>query len=161
MLTAIQVRNARPKDKAYKVTDGKGLFLHITPAGDKTWRYRYELAGIESTYVIGKYPDITLEAARNERAALREKVKKGINPAIERRQVRREEVQSREAEKAILENCFEAVANDWHFHQKDRWAKAHAEAILTSFKKDVFPSLGAVQVDKITPPMVFGCCSTD
>jgi integrase len=154
MLTAIQVRNAKPKDKAYKVTDGKGLFLHITPAGDKTWRYRYELAGVESTYVIGKYPDITLEAARKERSALREKVKKGINPAVERRQVRREEVQSREAEKAILENCFEAVANDWHFHQKDRWAKAHAEAILTSFKKDVFPSLGTVPVDKITPPMV-------
>ena len=47
-LSAIQVRNAKPKDKPYKLTDGHGLFLHITTSGKKTWRYRFRIAGKES-----------------------------------------------------------------------------------------------------------------
>ena len=78
MLTAIQVRNAKPREKAYKISDGKGLFLHIATSGKITWRYRYELPpGTESTFVIGEYPVLSLEEARVERAALREMVKAG------------------------------------------------------------------------------------
>ena len=75
MITAVQARNAKPKEKAYKLNDGKGLFLHIATSGKKTWRYRYELPpGKESTFVIGKYPVLSLEEARVERAALHEKI---------------------------------------------------------------------------------------
>ena len=81
MLTAIQVRNAKPKDKPYKLADGKGLFLHVATSGKKTWRYRFELSGTESTFVLGEYPVMSLEAARIDRAAKRELVKAGINPA--------------------------------------------------------------------------------
>ncbi|MDD2468012.1 MAG: Arm DNA-binding domain-containing protein [Desulfobulbus sp.] len=71
----------------YKLTDGKGLFLHIAISGKKTWRCRYELPpGKESTFVIGEYPVLSLEAARAERVALREMVKAGENPADARKQ---------------------------------------------------------------------------
>ena len=56
MLTAIEVRNAKPKEKPYKMTDGRGLFLHIATSGKKTWRYRFTLAGTESVFVLGEYP---------------------------------------------------------------------------------------------------------
>lgn len=121
-MTAIQVRNAKPKDKAYKLNDGKGLFLHVATSGKKTWRYRFELPpGAESTFVLGEYPILSLEAARAERVTLRELVKSGINPADARRQEKREVIKAKEAAKKVIENSFEAIALDWYRHQKDRW----------------------------------------
>ncbi len=155
MLTAIQVRNAKPKEKAYKLTDCKGLFLHITTNGKKTWRYRYELPpGTESTFVIGEYPVLSLEAARAERVALREMVKAGINPADARRQEKQETIEARKAEKQISENSFEAVAREWHHHQLDRWAPVTAKAVLVCLERNALPFFGDKQVDQITPPMV-------
>jgi hypothetical protein len=43
MLTDTQCRNAKPKDKPYKLPDGKGLYLEVKPNGVKAWRYRFEL----------------------------------------------------------------------------------------------------------------------
>lgn len=155
MLTALEVRSAKPKEKAYKLNDGKGLYLHVATSGKKTWRYRFELPpGTESTFVVGEYPASSLEAARAERVALRELVKSGINPADARRQGKQEAIAAREAEKKMVENSFEAVAADWHQHQKDRWTPDHAEAVLKSLERYAFEPLGGVQIDQITPPMV-------
>lgn len=151
MLTALEVRNAKPKEKAYKLNDGKGLFLHVATSGKKTWRYRFELPpGTESTFVVGEYPVLSLEAARAERVALRELVKSGINPVDARRQGKQEAIAAREAEKKMVENSFEAVAADWHQHQKDRWTPDHAEAVLKSLERYAFEPLGGVQIDQIT-----------
>lgn len=155
MLTAVQVRNAKPKEKPYKMTDGQGLFLHIATSGKKTWRYRFELPpGTESVFVIGEYPVMSLEAARIERAAVREMVKAGINPADARRQGKQEAIEARQAEKRLAENSFEAVALDWHHQQLDRWAPATAKAVLVCLERNALPFLGSVPVDRITPPMV-------
>lgn len=154
MLTAIQVRNAKPKDKPYKLNDGKGLFLHVAKSGKKTWRYRFELSGTESTFVLGEYPVLSLEDARAERVTLRELVKSGINPADVRRKEKQEVVEAKEAERKVAESSFEAIALDWHQHQRDRWTVNHAEAVLTSLKRHAFESFGAVPIDQITPPMV-------
>mgnify|MGYP001469361170 CR=1 FL=1 len=109
MLTAIQVRKAKPKEKPYKLNNGKGLFLHDATSGKKTWRYRYELPpGKESTFVIGEYPVVSLETARAERMALRELVKVGINPADARRQERQAAIEAQGEVKKVVENSFEA-----------------------------------------------------
>jgi hypothetical protein len=68
MLTAVEVRNAKPKEKPYKIADGNGLHLYITPGGKKSWRYRYRFAGAETVMVLGEYPESSLEAARDLRA---------------------------------------------------------------------------------------------
>ncbi len=155
MLTAIQVRNAKAKEKPYKLNDGKGLFLHIATSGKKTWRYRYELPpGKESTFVIGEYPVLSLETARAERVALRELVKVGINPADARRQERQAAIEAQEEAKKVVENSFEAIALDWHHHQKDRWTVNHAEAVIQSLERYAFKPLGGTPIDQITPPMV-------
>ena len=155
MLTAIQVRNAKAKEKDYKITDSKGLFLHVAASGKKTWRYRYELPpGKESTFVIGEYPSLSLEAARAERVTLREMIKAGINPADARKQEKQTKVEAREAEKKLAANTFEVVAREWHQQQLNRWAPATAKGVLVCLERNALPFLGDKQVDQITPPMV-------
>ncbi|MCI5139280.1 MAG: DUF4102 domain-containing protein, partial [Candidatus Electrothrix sp. AR1] len=96
-LTAVQVRKASQKEKAYKLADGQGLNFHVAPSGKKTWRYRFRLNNKESTYVLGEYPDMTLEQARKARAEAREKVKAGINPAHERQEQKRAAIEQQRA----------------------------------------------------------------
>jgi integrase len=108
----------------------------------------------ESTIVLGEYPVMSLEAARNERAAKREVVKAGINPAEARRQEKRRAEEARAEEKKAITHSFEAIAREWHENQLDRWASPTAKAIMTLLEKDAFPFLGEHQVDRINPPMV-------
>lgn len=113
MLAAIQISNAKPKEKPYKLNDGKGLFLHIAKSGKKTWRYWYELPpGMESAFVIGECPVLSLEDARSERMALREMVKAGGKPSDARHQERLATIEAQEKAKQVVKNSFEAVALD-------------------------------------------------
>ena len=153
-LTAIQVRSATPKDKPYKLTDALGLYLHVAVSGKKTWRYRYRLAGTESTYVMGEYPQMNLEEARKGRAKAREQVKAGINPSRERKDNKQETIDNKKEALQSKENCFEAVALEWISRQKERWSKAHADAVRATLEHDAFPLLGGRPVDSITPPMI-------
>jgi integrase len=150
----MEVKNAKPKEKPYKLTDGKGLFLYVAPSGKKTWRYRFAIAGTESTYVLGEYPVLTLEMARVERSVAREMVKEGKNPGEERRLKKQDLLQAKEKEKTKAENSFEAIAHEWHKNKRDDWKADHANAILTTLEQDVFPVIGDTPIDQITPPMV-------
>ena len=55
-LTDVAVRNAKPKKKAYKVSDAGGLYLFVQPSGAKYWRWKYRYAGREKLLAIGVYP---------------------------------------------------------------------------------------------------------
>ncbi len=154
MLTAVEVRNAKPKENPYKLTDGRGLHLYITPNGRKSWRYRYKFAGSETIMVLGEYPETGLEAAREQRAEARRLVKAGKNPTEERRLQKQTVEHAKEAEKVLEENSFEMIALEWHEHQLARWTEAHAIATLTIFKRNVFPTIGEIPVEQISPPMV-------
>ena len=70
-LSDTAVRNAKPKTKPYKVSDGDGLFLLIMPSGSKYWRLRYFFAGKEKLLALGVYPEISLADARERRAQAR------------------------------------------------------------------------------------------
>lgn len=59
-LTHVEVRNAKLKEKPYKLSDGGGLFLSIQPGGGKWWRYKYRFQGKEKLLVLGAYPDVGL-----------------------------------------------------------------------------------------------------
>ena len=57
-LTDIQCRNAKPKDKSFKLFDQKGLYLEVSRAGGKYWRFKYRFGGKEKRLAIGVYPEI-------------------------------------------------------------------------------------------------------
>ena len=68
-LTDTAIRNARPKEKPYKVADSQGLYLLVNPRGSKLWRVKYRMNGVERKLALGSYPEITL--ARRGRRAMR------------------------------------------------------------------------------------------
>ncbi|GGO89777.1 tyrosine-type recombinase/integrase [Stakelama pacifica] len=87
-LTDTAIRNAKPKDKPYKVADAQGLYLLVNPRGSKLWRLKYRINGVERKLALGSYPEITLAEARSARDAARRQVAHAIDPNIARRQAR-------------------------------------------------------------------------
>lgn len=153
-LTVVKIRAAKPKAKPYKLADGHGLYFHVAKSGKRTWRYRYKIAGKESTFTLGEYPLLSLEQARNARMEARELVKDGKNPAHERRAERKTTIKKEESTRKVKENTFESIALEWVDLQRERWSEPHANAVLATLKADAFPILGSLPVDTITPPMV-------
>lgn len=87
-LTNIQIQNAKPKDKAYRLVDGDGLYVDIMPSGVKVWRVKYQHPTkrnakgrrVENTYTIGNYPKITLRDARKISIEVKELIERGLIP---------------------------------------------------------------------------------
>jgi len=153
-LTAVQVRNTKPAEKPYKLTDGHGMQLYVSPTGQKSWRYRYRVNGKESTFTLGEYPHMSLEKARAARMEARQLVKEGKNPAELRRLEKAAAIEEKEAELKARKNTFESVSLEWIGLQRERWSKGHADAVLSTLKADVFPAIGSRPIDTIQPPMV-------
>ena len=147
MLTDAAIRGAKPRERPYKLTDGAGLHLYVTPAGGKLWRMRYEVAGKEKLLSFGPYPEISLAAARLKRDAAKAVLRDGQDPSLRRKLHRAAAVDASAA-------TFEAVARDWYARQAPTWTERHAADVLDSLERDVFPPLGSLPIKEITPPMV-------
>ncbi len=142
-LSDTKISKAKKRSTAYKLFDGSGLFLLVTPDGSKLWRFRYILSGKEKLLALGKYPEISLLDARQRRMDARALLAKGVDPSASRKA-------EKVAKTAETKNCFEAIAREWHIHKTPQWAPDHAKTILTRLEKDIFPFLGAVPVSDIT-----------
>ena len=105
-LTSTAINAAKPKAKAYKLSDGLGLYLLISPAGGRLWRMNYRFLGQQKTLSFGSYPDVSLAKAREKRSTARESLADGLDPS----EVQKAEV--REA-KAKSEETFKAIADEW------------------------------------------------
>jgi integrase len=147
MLTDAAIRAAKPADKPYKLTDRAGLYLHVTPAGSKLWRLRYEFGRKEKLLSIGPYPEVSLATARDQRDAAKRLLRDGRDPSLERKL---ERARSQEA----LSHNFEAVARDWYARMAGSWTERHAYDVLISLERDVFPQLGALPITELGPPAV-------
>ena len=84
-LTDAKCRNARPRQGAYKLTDGFGLSLLVSSTGARLWRLDYRMDGKHRTLALGSYPDVTLVAARSARDAARKEIGDGVDPMQERK----------------------------------------------------------------------------
>lgn len=146
-LTDAKVRAAKPGKKPYKLPDGEGLFLFVTPAGAKSWRFKYRLAGKEKLLVIGPYPAVSLVEARRRRKAAKERIDEGGDPAIEKQKAKL-------AARTAAELTFEVVAREWHANTKDNWDAKYADLILRRLVDNVFPSIGHLPVADIEPAQV-------
>ena len=147
MLTDAQCRTAKPREAAYRLTDGGGLHLFVTPAGGKHWRLRYELSGKEKLLTLGPYPDVGLAAARDERQAAKALLRKGLDPAAE---WKRQKV----AGAAADATTFEKVAREWHSVNVKTWTPTHSYDVLHSLERDIFPEFGRQPITAIKPPDV-------
>lgn len=144
-LTDTAVRNAKPKAKPYKLADERSMFLLVSPAGAKWWRYKYRFGGKEKMLSLGVYPDVGLAAARDKREEARKLLAAGVDPSQNRRAQRAAQV-----ERAT--NSFETVAREWHTARLDQWTEGHADRILARLENDVFPWIGGRPVAEVSPP---------
>ena len=84
-LTAVKIKNAQPQSKAYKLSDGSGGYLLITPAGGKLWRMDYRFAGKRKTLALGQYPEITLADFRKRKEDAKREIAEGIDPSARKK----------------------------------------------------------------------------
>ena len=113
-MTAVAVRNARPREPMYRLAVGKGLYLKVMPTGARYWWLKYRFAGDPRMLGLGLYPDVSVAAAREARDAARKQLASGIDPSLQRR------VDRMQREMAI-ENSLEAVSRAWYAEKEDTW----------------------------------------
>ncbi|UOO87346.1 integrase arm-type DNA-binding domain-containing protein [Neisseria arctica] len=137
-----QIKNAKPTDKPYKLSDGAGLHLVVTPAGGKLWRLKYRIDRKEKLLSIGKYPAVSLSEAREAANNARAMLAAGQDPSATKQQAKAERA-------AALANTFQAITHQWHAANLHRWKPIHAERVLHHFQKDVLPLIGNMPLDEI------------
>ena len=144
-ITDTAVRNAKPRAKPYKLADGGGLFLLVTPAGGKWWRLKYRIGGKEKLLSLGIYPDVGLKAVRNKRDTAREQLAAGIDPSGAKKAAKLAEAGG---------ESFEAIAREWHAKFAPTWVESHSARILRRLEADIFPWLGVRPIADIKAPDV-------
>jgi len=147
MLTDKAIRAAAPKDKAYKLSDSGGLFLHISPKNHKSWRFKYRLEGKEQLLTLGVYPEVSLAEAREKRNDARKLLRDGRDPRVAAKRA-----------KLVGDSgtfqTFEQAAREWHTVQQPKWKPVHANDVITSLERDIFPHLGTMPMDVIDKPLL-------
>jgi integrase len=145
MLTDTAIRKAKSGSRRQKLTDGRGLFLLLTPTGGRWWRFKYRFAGKEKLLSLGVYPDVPLKAAREKAENARRQVAAGTDPSAVRQAEKR-------AVREAAENDFESVARDWLENVKGQWAPQHHADTLKRFELHIFLRIGHRPIRDITAP---------
>ena len=138
-----QIRNAKPRERPYKLTDGAGLYIEIKPTGSKLWRFRYRILGKENVFAIGAYPEVTIKAARVERDMARKLVRESVHPSHQRKldKIRKDHEHA---------NTFEAVAREWLENHKEHWTFKTYQQRERVLESDVFPQIGNLPIRQVT-----------
>ncbi len=144
-LTDISIRNAKPKDKSYRLKDSVGLYAFITPSGGKHWRLKYRFDGKQKVLSFGSYPEVTLSEARERAFEARKRLANNIDPSELKKQ-------QKQQQKAEVENSFESVARCWHANHIQKWSEDHSARILKRLENDIFPHFGFKAIETIKAP---------
>jgi integrase len=136
-LSDTQIKNAKPSNKVWTLSDGNGLMLQIKPSGSKVWTIRYTLNGIARKTTAGNYPAVTLAEARKKRDALKEQVANSIDPIQERKNIKSKITAKILEDEALQEGQFHLVAYGWlnSLSIADNTRKKR----VSSFERDIFP----------------------
>lgn len=143
-LTDAQIKQAKPRERQYKLFDEKGLFLIVAPGGGKWWRFKYYWSGKEKTLSLGTYPDTSLKKARAKRGEARELLADDTDPGAERKK--------RKA--ARRAGNFETLAREWLENQKNNLKDDTRQLAMRRFENWVFPHIGDRPVREIAPPEI-------
>lgn len=141
MLSEIAIRAAKPREKPYKLSDERGLYLLVNPNGSRWWRFKYSRFGKERGLSLGVYPDVTLAMARKRRDEARTQLADGIDPSHKRK-----------AEKLSNANTFRAIAEEWLALQKDKLNVRTFDKAKYQLESFVYPRLGDTPITKISAP---------
>lgn len=144
-LTNLSIQKAKPSETTYKLYDGKGLYLEITPTGSKRWRFKYVFLNKEKRISLGTYPEINLSKARELLQDARKLVAEGFDPSEERKKSKAQEI-------IDMNNTLEASARAWWREHMQNKAETHKSKVIRRFELYVFPYIGKRKISELTPP---------
>jgi integrase len=143
-LTDTEIRRSKPADRPYKLSDGGGLHLLVTPTGGKLWRWKYRFDGAEKLMALGRYPEVVLADARERRDAARKRLANGIDPMAERKA-------KKTAVLVATEHTFEKIAEQWLEHWRGNKSARHSATTQNRLKVNVYPVLGERPIAEVEP----------
>jgi len=143
-LTNTQIQNCKPQGKTVKLFDERGLYLEVTPTGNRWWRFKYQFGGKEKRISLGVFPDVGLKDARDRRDEARKQVAAGIDPSELRKKAKIATVEK-------VENTVEVIAREWFAKFSPTWNAVYAERIIHRLETDAFPWLGERPIKDVKP----------
>lgn len=143
MLTDKQIQNAKARATLYRLLDGEGLYLEVSSAGGRLWRFRYRFAGKEKMLALGKYPQVRGPAARKLAGEARQVLSESRDPGAEKQA-------AKERARIASDIGFEAIATQWH--AKLKLADSTRAKHVAFFANDVFPWIGKRPIADIAAP---------
>ena len=148
-LSDTTIKAAKPKEKPYKITDERGMFLLVHPNGSKYFRLKYYFANKEKSLALGVYPETSLKQAREKRDIARKQIAEGIDPNEYKKATKAARVQD-------IENSFEVVAREWGSKKVTNWDdKSNRNKRM--LEKNIFPWLGHRPIKDILPFEILTC----
>jgi integrase len=145
MLTETLIRKTKTPPKSTKLADERGMYLFLTPAGGRLWRFKYRFDGKEKLLALGAYPDMSLAKAREARDDARKRLAQGVDPSVARQQEKRERSEANA-------NDFETMAREWLENVREKWAAVYHSDTLTRFESYVFPGIGRRPIAEVAAP---------
>ena len=135
-------RRAKPKEKDFKLPDGFGLYLLITPSNGKLWRFDYRHNGKRKTLALGAYPAISLFDARKRRDEAKQLLVNGTDPS-----------EAKKAQKAAkiaeTNSTFEAIAREWFQEKETEWSPNHSAQVSRWLGTFILPIIGNKQITEV------------
>ena len=144
-LTAQDVKNAKPREKDYKLFDGRGLYLQVTPSGGKHWKLKYRFGGKERKVSIGAYPEITLAKARSRREEIRTMLAQGIDP----NEAKRQQNEADKAEASKARNTFYKVSQAWWRDYASQVSEKYHDRLQSSMRNYIYPFIKDQPIDEV------------
>lgn len=149
MLTDKKLKSLKPQDKLYKLSDRDGLYVAVSKTGVISFRYDYRFNGRRETVTFGRYSDdgITLAEAREMLLDAKKLLNAGVSPSSNKR----DGIDRRKAG-TVLQDYTVRYLEDTRFANS---TKAMKEAIV---RKEIYPTLGKLQLEEITTQKVRALC---
>jgi hypothetical protein len=144
-LTELKLRAIKPTGEVKRYHDAKGLYLEVSRAGSKLWRWKYSFGGKEKRLSVGIWPEVTLREAREKCEAFRRELKSGEDPSPKVKK-----------EKKNAMPTFHEVAEAWRSNMTNVWAESHAVTVKGRLNLDVYPAFGDSPIASLQPLDVLG-----
>lgn len=135
-LSDVQIRKVKRPERTRRLFDGKGLYLELSPAGGRWWRFKYRFSGKEKRLSLGTYPEVSIAQAREKRDEARKLVAADVDPG-EQRKIKRLIGVERSA------NSFELVAHEWIAKHLEKRAETHRSKVVRRLEMYAYPWIGS------------------
>ena len=143
-LTAAWVSRAKPKDKAYKLSDRDGLYLLVVPSGSRVWRINYRMHGKQRTITFGRWPELLLGEARERLIGARRLLANGVDL------VEQAKLEKKKAKSLAAAHTFETVANEWIEKVEAEGAAAKTVKKARWLLSKLYPAIGRRAIGEIS-----------